>query len=164
MKPLFIALALLAGFWGAPALSQTISQQTCIASYESLSAADKDKVPYSSYTANCEGMRKNWAADPSFHPDPDLSHVTGICADNSYTMSLTRASACVNEGGVVSWFLGNGSPPQLQTPSITQPASNEPLHAPNMPPKPPPPSVTPASPPAPVTPASPTTPVTSPVS
>ncbi len=154
MRRLFIALAVAAGFWSAPAFSQTIAQHSCNASFDALSAADKNKVAYGSFTTGCEETRRNWSAPPAFHADPSLSHVTGLCADNTYTTSLIRASACANEGGVVAWFFGNYAPPEPQAPAVTAPAISEPRREPAAPPpKPAPPSAKP-----------PTTPVTSAIS
>ena len=132
---LLIATAVTACLPVAPAAAQTIAEHTCNGSYAALSNTDKNRIDYKSFVANCEQNRESWERPPSDTLDPNLSHVTGLCADNSYTTALIQSEACTHDGGVSAWF---ASPPPQQvspacdgaacapSPSLQQPPSSPP--------------------------------------
>jgi hypothetical protein len=144
-----VILTVALGLSATTASAQTIAQQTCGASYEALSSADKSKVAYGAFTANCEQTREKWETQQAPAMDPGLAHVTGICADHTYTTTLVRADACAAEGGVSTWFFGNYTQPQPEPlpPDCTGSACEEKPHRkPDIQPIPAPPSQKPATP------------------
>jgi hypothetical protein len=110
---LLFAIAMSLVFAATTASAQTIAQHTCDSSYAALNNRDRSHVDYNSFIANCEQTRRGWEAPPTQSVDPSLAHVTGLCADDSYTTAIARAEACLNDGGVTAWFVGNYAPPPI---------------------------------------------------
>jgi hypothetical protein len=112
-----VAIAILAA---TPAFAQPVSapgsiaQKSCDASYGALTPDEKSHLNYQDFIANCYDTRKTWEEPQNSSPDQSLSHVTGVCRDNSFTTAMTKASACLNDGGIATWFLGTAPAPKSQ--------------------------------------------------
>jgi outer membrane lipoprotein-sorting protein len=93
-----IALAVVGGLL-AGASAQADTMKNCASAWNAMSAADKAKTTYKAYSTMC--LKSGYTASVATKPP---AGATGLCNDNTYTMSKSHSGACSSHGGVSKWL------------------------------------------------------------
>jgi hypothetical protein len=104
MKKLFVAAGLVA-LLSTPALatSSTDTMKACAASWKTMTASDKAKTTYKTYSSSCLKNHGPSMAGMNMAPATPVG-ATGQCKDGSYTMAKNHKGACSGHGGVAKWL------------------------------------------------------------
>ena len=97
-----VSAVALVGFVATSAHADTM--KNCAAAWDTMTAADKAKTTYKTYSSMCLKTGYTVPASGAMMSAAPPAGATGQCKDGSYTMSKTHSGACSHHGGVAKWL------------------------------------------------------------